>query len=488
MDRRRAPPTPSRRDVVFCHECEHDWFRDEHGLTCPECHSDFTEIVCSFYRDSVELARVRLANNRPQIEPDNDPRTTFAADDFLPPASFGSSRNSTPFDPGNVSDPDVDDIGPFSMGFFPRGGPGTRNPIDPQRAEVNRNFQNTFSGLLSANTAPRGIRGTWTTRTVNLGNGGTSAPSPPELRISRLQNIRRRANRWWTGTMTFSSGTLFPRDPNGPQPGMIPVDNLSNILSSLLMNMHGLDGPAGPRGPGGFRDPMGMPAGPPMNPIGALFNALFNPAAAQHGDAVYTQEALDRVITQLMEQNATGNAPGPASAEAMANLPTIKVSKEMLGDNGKAECSICMDDVCLDDEVAQLPCKHWFHEQCVKAWLAEHDTCPHCRKGISDLAEQASTSSGRSASRREANGRAAVHRVDGLAERLANARVTGYQPPFPSPFAGTRRRSSGLGRSSRRPSEPASRRPSESAHGSGGGGGGGLLDRARNLFGGRRDS
>ena len=55
----------------------------------------------------------------------------------------------------------------------------------------------------------------------------------------------------------------------------------------------------------------------------------------------------------------------------------------MLGDDGKAECSICMDRVDLGTEVTVLPCNHWFHETCVKSWLSEHDTCPHCRRGIS---------------------------------------------------------------------------------------------------------
>jgi E3 ubiquitin-protein ligase RNF115/126 len=51
MDRpsdRPAPgqgQTPARRDMMFCHECADEWYRDEHGLTCPECGSDFTEIV-----------------------------------------------------------------------------------------------------------------------------------------------------------------------------------------------------------------------------------------------------------------------------------------------------------------------------------------------------------------------------------------------------------------------------------------------------------
>lgn len=29
-----------------------------------------------------------------------------------------------------------------------------------------------------------------------------------------------------------------------------------------------------------------------------------------------------------------------------------------------------------------LPCKHWFHENCVVMWLKEHNTCPICRTPI----------------------------------------------------------------------------------------------------------
>lgn len=33
------------RELVFCHECEEEFWKDEHGLTCPHCTSDFTEVV-----------------------------------------------------------------------------------------------------------------------------------------------------------------------------------------------------------------------------------------------------------------------------------------------------------------------------------------------------------------------------------------------------------------------------------------------------------
>lgn len=100
------------------------------------------------------------------------------------------------------------------------------------------------------------------------------------------------------------------------------------------------------------------------------------------GDAVYSEEALDRIITQMMDQNHQGSAPGPASAAAIAALPKKPADKTMMGSDGKAECSVCMDAVEIGDEVTVLPCNHWFHGECVGAWLKEHDTCPHCRAGI----------------------------------------------------------------------------------------------------------
>lgn len=125
------------------------------------------------------------------------------------------------------------------------------------------------------------------------------------------------------------------------------------------------------------------PGGPPAGiPFHSIFAQLLNPANAANGDAVYTEEALDRVISQFMEQANGSTAPGPASAEAIQRLPKKEVEKSMMGSDGKAECSVCMDSVEIGDEVTVLPCSHWFHGDCVGAWLKEHDTCPHCRQGI----------------------------------------------------------------------------------------------------------
>ena len=148
------------------------------------------------------------------------------------------------------------------------------------------------------------------------------------------------------------------------------------ILGTLLQSLNtanGMNQNGNQAGPGGL---------PPNFPFHSIFAQILNPANAANGDAVYTEEALDRVISQFMDQANGSTAPGPASPEAIQGLPKKEVDKSMMGSDGKAECSVCMDSVEIGDEVTVLPCGHWFHGDCVGAWLKEHDTCPHCRQGI----------------------------------------------------------------------------------------------------------
>lgn len=149
---------------------------------------------------------------------------------------------------------------------------------------------------------------------------------------------------------------------------MLTADSLFSMIFGAMGNVPGSPGNNQPGGQ--------------LNSPFSLLQHLLNPGNAQHGDAVFSQEALDRVISQLMEQNTGSTAPPPAAEAAIRSLPTRKVEASMMGNDGKAECSICMDNVEIDDEVTVLPCNHWFHGACVTAWLKEHDTCPHCRKGI----------------------------------------------------------------------------------------------------------
>lgn len=140
----------------------------------------------------------------------------------------------------------------------------------------------------------------------------------------------------------------------------------------------------------------GRARGPDQPPdLATLIAGLMGPLNGRAGDAVFTQEAFDQVMSQLMEQNQGSTAPPPATEEAIDALPKKKVTSDMMGNDGKVECSICMDDVELGAEVTVLPCDHWFHHICIKHWLKEHDTCPHCRKPIEEHDTPASRPSSR---------------------------------------------------------------------------------------------
>lgn len=60
----------------------------------------------------------------------------------------------------------------------------------------------------------------------------------------------------------------------------------------------------------------------------------------------------------------------PASKEVVANLPVTTVTDEFLGKLGKdAVCSICQENLVVDDKMQELPCNHMFHPPCLKPWL-----------------------------------------------------------------------------------------------------------------------
>lgn len=188
----------------------------------------------------------------------------------------------------------------------------------------------------------------------------------------------------------FGPPRLFPRNADGPQPMAPPLGTLgeyvafpifvyvdvSSTNSGSILELFQQDfGQGGQRSGGGSG--VRVMTGP--NPL-AMLSSLLN--FDRHGDAVYSQEELDRVISQLVGQNASSNGPPPASHNSIQNLPKKPVDREMLGNDGKAECSICMDPVELGTEVTVLPCKHWFHYNCIEMWLTQHNTCPHCRRSI----------------------------------------------------------------------------------------------------------
>ncbi|KAI0159020.1 hypothetical protein BJ166DRAFT_593224 [Pestalotiopsis sp. NC0098] len=361
------------REVVYCHSCRDEWYRDLHGLVCPQCGSEATEIVT----------------------PDNDPREPEM------PVHYGQHHHHAH---GSDDDPDEEDIENHLMDGHPAfmgrrmifrepegpayGNRGRTNPADAN--QIMSRFQEMLEGI-GGSGGPRspvgrsGPEQLFPPRTENTGSGGriqyTQFSGPGFGGVTTYTFST--SNNGVTRTTMRSSSPLTGRG------GMNQDDPFQAVFGNILGAMI-------PPPPGGARgrDADGNETAQPGAPgeggqnepamhllLQQLFSNFFN-AGGAHGDAVYSQEALDRIITQLMEQNPQSNAPPPASEETIANLPRKKLDEQMLGPELKGECTICIDEMSLGEEAVVLPCKHWFHEECVVLWLKEHNTCPICRAPI----------------------------------------------------------------------------------------------------------
>ncbi|KAF1832020.1 zinc finger protein [Decorospora gaudefroyi] len=470
---------PAHRDMMFCHECNDEWYRDEHGLSCPECGSDFTEI----------------------IEDNNDPRNNvmFGHDgddsDSLPDLEDAPSHVYPRFNPWQSDDPEEGDISNVS---FVQTAPGRYNlqatvtrSVSPQGGMAPGSiggFMAMLSGLAGSGLRPQGQQqgqpqgqppgqpqgqppgqpqGQPPGQGEGLFSGAGPNPNQPTSQGSQSPGAAG-GPRVTTGRFTYNGGArLFPRDGNNAGP---VEDELANVMTGLMAalgapppHVHAQNHPQG-GAQGTFHGEHTHEHGTPFagNPILQLFSTMgmLGPGAGNMGDFVYSQEGLDRIVSQLMEQTATSNAPGPATQADIDALPHKEVSEDMLGDEHKAECSICMDEVNIGEQVTVLPCKHWFHHQCVSAWLLEHDTCPHCRKGITKGSEG------------QENGPSASSRTDRTSQMPSSFNPSGSGSASDPYFV------------SGSPAPPSNNRANSSDNANTGSGNGGISDRIRRgLFG-----
>ncbi|KAF7842694.1 putative E3 ubiquitin-protein ligase RHC1A [Senna tora] len=72
--------------------------------------------------------------------------------------------------------------------------------------------------------------------------------------------------------------------------------------------------------------------------------------------------------------------PPPAADSAIERLPTVKPTEIQLASD--PNCAICKDEFRVEMEVKELPCKHFYHSDCIVPWLRIHNTCPICRHEI----------------------------------------------------------------------------------------------------------
>ncbi|GAB1318782.1 RING-type E3 ubiquitin transferase [Madurella fahalii] len=395
------PGAAGEREMMFCHACQNEWIRDDQdALLCPSCGSDFIETV-EASNDPRTMHGVRTPSDmstgsglhfrRPggsDSDPDEGDIEEHVPEGFPgffmrrsrldPPFAARDDRERANYNEGDAilrrfADMLVNDLGGGRVGGV-HGAGGLFPPDEHGHQHGPRVHQTTFR------SGPFG--GTHTRVTITSGTVRGGPEETPFTNFGTYVSPRSRPFRS-PGPQIRTISIVSGGTANADEPYRLFGQLLGNPMMPTPDDPHPREGAGAPAG-------FGLGSG-----LQDILASLFNPAAAVHGDAVYTQEALDRIITQLMDASPQTNAAPPASQDAIDNLEKKRVDDEMLGQDGKAECTICIDEINRGDEVAVLPCKHWYHGECVVLWLKEHNTCPICRMPIETSEGNGSNSSSR---------------------------------------------------------------------------------------------
>lgn len=120
---------------------------------------------------------------------------------------------------------------------------------------------------------------------------------------------------------------------------------------------------------------------PPPRPISLQENVA--PRNNNINDA--TPDLFGDPLIDFIDEMALQNdwrGPPPLAASAIEALPRVKVLQMHL-DNDPT-CPVCKEEFELGGEVIEMPCKHFYHSDCIVPWLRIHNTCPVCRYELQD--------------------------------------------------------------------------------------------------------
>lgn len=97
-------------------------------------------------------------------------------------------------------------------------------------------------------------------------------------------------------------------------------------------------------------------------------------------------------------------------------------------------CPICFCEYAEGQALITLPCKHFFHRECISRWLKRDATCPMCKLDLQDTAVQHSSSSTTSGATSAGTGSSSSN-GRGQAAQPASAVVAGVPVTTGSPAA-----------------------------------------------------
>ena len=91
--------------------------------------------------------------------------------------------------------------------------------------------------------------------------------------------------------------------------------------------------------------------------------------ASNPGDYVSSNEALESLMTQLLQAGGGASGAPPVTKSVMETLAAVEVTEENVTQLQESDCAVCKDAFEQGETYHQLPCNHYFHCDCIRPWL-----------------------------------------------------------------------------------------------------------------------
>lgn len=97
----------------------------------------------------------------------------------------------------------------------------------------------------------------------------------------------------------------------------------------------------------------------------------------------YEEDEIETIIDYLMQNDPNRYGTPPASKRVVDSLDNIEITKDQyLAFGIDNTCSVCKEELKVNQKAIKLPCSHYYHPDCIIPWLKEHNSCPICRNEL----------------------------------------------------------------------------------------------------------